>query len=147
MSNTVLALYRALKPLNDDATTDKMLSILIEIPNDAQSGFWIRDEKAGNVCLFKHDSFPNKVLEYVQGSADDSVSTLYEEHAIFATLRALTEARNYLIMEIGSVLMALPSTVAVYDGGRERQVVLRELGTAQIIDTLAHFTRTDLATL
>lgn len=147
MSNATLFKHRSIKPLNDDATTDKMLAILVEIPNHKQEGFWIRAESAGSVCLFKHESFPGKVIEYVLGSRHDSVTTLYEENPAFATKRSLEDTRNDLIGEIAKVLMALPSTIAVYDAGREREVVLRELGTAQLIDTLAHFTHTDLTTL
>lgn len=147
MSNATLHKYRSLKPVNDEPTTNKLLTILVEIPNAGQEGFWIRTNDAGYVCLFQHDSVPGRLVEYVQGSQDDSVTTLYELNPVFATLQSLKDCRNDLISEIGRVLLALPNTVTVHDEGRERQLFLRELGTAQLMDVLAHFASVDLATV
>lgn len=139
MSNMILEKYRSLKPLNDEAAVNAMLGVLVEIPPSLQNDFWVREADVGSFCLYENDMHPNKVLEYVQGSADDSVTTLYEPNSILQSRAALIDARRELIAEIGRVLLALPSTVAVYDSGRERQVMLRELGTAQLYDVLAHF--------
>lgn len=137
--NHTLEKYRSLKPINDETTVNAMLTILVEIPPSLQESFWIRENDVGSLCLYENEMFPNKVLEYVQGSADDSVTTLYGPNPIFNSRQALIEARQELIAEIGRSLLALPSTVAVYDSGRERQVMLKELGTAQLYDVLAHF--------
>lgn len=148
MSNTVLNKYRGVViPLNDSETTDGMLRILVDMTPQEQQRMWIKSENIGHVCLFKHDNFPGKALEYVMGSQEDSITTLYEGTPVMADMMRLEELREELIAEIARVLMALPSTVAVYDAGRERQATLKELGTAQLIDTLAHFTHTDLATV
>lgn len=144
MSNSVLTKYRTIRPVNDIDATNSLLSILVEIANEQQNRFWVRSEVTGAVCLFKHDSHPSRVLEYVQGSKDDSVTTLYEENSFMTDCGQLSRVREELINEIGIVLMALPSTVAVHDGGRDRQAMLKELGTAQLMDVLAHFTNTDI---
>lgn len=145
--NIILEKYRGLRPLNDPQTTDKMLAILVEVPEAKQEGMWLRDRNVGHACLFRHESFPGKVIEYVQGTQQDSVTTLYEESPVFESRATLLAAREALIHEIGRVLMAIPATVVVYDEGRERDVRLWELGTAQLFDTLAHFTHADVATL
>lgn len=147
MSNPTLHKYRNVRPLNDTSKVEAMLAILVEIPNEAQSGFWIRETRAGNVCIFRHAAFPGVVLEYAQGTKDDSVTTIYEDGPEFVTLQAIIDMRAELIAEIGRVLFAIPSTVTVRDEGREREVALVELGTAQLIDVLAHFTQSDIATL
>lgn len=147
MSNPILHKYRTLQPINDIATTDAMLRKLVEISNDRQDGFWIRDASVGNVCLYADLAHHGKMLEYTQGSQDDSVTTLYEDNGLFETRQQVLDMRKDLIDEIGRVLLALPSTVVVRDGGREREVFLRECGTAQLFDILVGFTNTDLATL
>ena len=147
MSNAILTKYRSINPLIDDATTDAMLKVLVEIPASAQQRFWIRSQAVGNVCIYTQDDHPGKVLEYVQGSQEDSVTTLYSANGVFNDLSTLEKVRSDLINEIGAVLMRLPSTIGVMDQGRGRQVALKELGTAQLIDTLAHFTSSNIAGL
>lgn len=148
MSNPTLSHYhRHLRPINDDQKTDAMLALLVKVPGERQNDFWIRGSDSGTLCLWENEAFPGVVLEYVQGSQEDSVTTLYESCPMLATRQSLIDTRTSLINEIGALLMALPSTIAVYDGGREREAMLNELGTAQLIDVLAHFSHTDLATL
>jgi len=147
MSNSVLHKYRTINPINDIAVTDAMLRVLVEIPNEQQEGFWIRDNEVGNICLYRNDAHPGKVLEYAQGSQDDSVTTLYEDNGLFQSRQQLWDMRRDLMSEIGRVLLAIPSTVVVYDAGREREVFLRELGTAQLFDVLARFAGADAKTI
>lgn len=148
MSNAILSKYnRSIRPLNDIETTDAILRVLVDVPVTEQQRFWIADDaNCGRVCLYSHPNFPGLVLEYVQGTQEDSMTTLFEADPVFADLPRLAEMRKELINEIGATLLALPSTVTVYDTGREREVFLNELGTAALIDTLAHFTGTDIAT-
>ena len=140
MSNAILTKYHAITPLIDDETTDSMLKVLVEIPAHEQQRFWMRNQAVGNVCIYTSDAHPGKIIEYVQGSQEDSVTTLYAANTIFNDLAVLEKVRSDLINEIGAVLMRLPSTIGVYDNGRGRQIALKELGTAQLMDTLAHFT-------
>lgn len=146
--NAILEKYRSsITPLNDSETTDEMLRLLMAVQVTAQQRYWIKSHELGYICVFKHEKFPGKVIEYVQGTQDDSVTTLYQGTLITDDISRIEETRKDLIGEIAHVLMALPSTVAVYDEGRERQTVLKELGTAQLMDVLAKFTHTDLATI
>lgn len=140
MSTTIIEKYKSIDPLNDEATTHALLQLLVDVPNERKAAYYAQDINAGRVYLFRHDSFPGKVIEYVPGlPGDDSVTTLYAEHPIFASRQALLEARKELIGAIDHILMAVPNTVVVRDDGRERDVFLQELGTAQLLDTLVHF--------
>lgn len=147
MTNPTMNKYRTIRPINDVAVTDAMLRVLIEIPNAKQEDFWIRDQKVGNVCLYRDSRFPGKLVEYVQGSKDDSVTTLLEDNGLFQSRKQVVDMREDLIMEIAKLLMALPGTVLVMDEGRERKVFLRELGTAQLFDVLVNFAQKDLASI
>ena len=127
---------RLFKPLNDIAVTDGMLRVLVHTPESVQEGFWARDNEAGNVCLFGHDRYPRKVIEYVAGSKEDSVTTLYEATSIFDSKTDLMRIRKDLIREIKAMTMTVNNSFALYDEGRERHVKLKEMGTAQLIDTV-----------
>lgn len=140
MSTATIEKFRTINPLNDEATTNALLQLLVDTPRERQADFYGADTRAGRVYLFRHDSFPGKVLEYVPGlPGDDSVTTLYDEHAVFSSRQALVDARKELIGAIEHILMAVPNTTVVRDMGRERDVFLLELGTAQLFDTLVHF--------
>lgn len=147
MTNIVLNKYRTINPVNDVQKTDAMLRVLVEIPNERQEDMWIRDGNYGNICLYRDDRFPGFVLEYAQGTQDDSVTTLYTDNGLFKTRQQVLDTRKEIIDEIGRLLLALPQTVVVYDAGRERDSFLRELGTAQLYDVLAHFSSKDVATI
>lgn len=140
-TNMVLEKFRTLRPITDDQTVMAMLAILVNLSREQQRDMWFADKDSGRVCLFRHGEFPGKVLEYVWGTKDDSVSTLYEEHPIFATRQALINARKEVRDEIGRLTLSLPSTIVVGDAGRGRDAYLYELGTAQMIDTLEHFAK------
>lgn len=147
MSNSVLTKYREITPVNNEDVTNGLLKILVEMDADQQMPFWTRSSTSGSVCIFKNDAFPEYTIEYVQGVEDDSVTTLYRNTRLLADRDIAVAVRDDLIDEIGRVLLALPSTVAVQDSGRDRQAMLKELGTAQLMDVLAHFTHTDIATI
>lgn len=137
MNNMVLEKYRNLKPINDIATTDAMLRVLVEIPNERQEDMWLRDNRAGQVCIYRDPRFPGKVLEYAMGSKDDSVTTLYEDVGLYQTRQQVLDMRKEIIEEIGRICLSLPDMVTVFDSGREREVFLRECGTVQLFDLLA----------
>ena len=140
MSTQVIEKYKTINPLNDAATTDALLRILVDIPRDRLGEFYGADASAGRFYLFRHDSFPGKLIEYVPGlPGDDSVTTLYDEHAVFSTRQRLIDTRKEIIVAIEQILMAVPNTTVVRDSGRERDVFLQEMGTAQLLDTLVHF--------
>lgn len=143
MSTQVIQKYKSIDPLNDEKVTHAMMQLLVDTPRERQADMFATTPKAGRFYLFKNDAFPGKVLEYVPGlPGDDSVSTLYSENAVFGTRQTLINAREELIEAIERILMAVPGTTVVRDNGRERDVHLHELGTAQLLDTLAHFNQT-----
>lgn len=148
MSNAILTKYREVRPTFDESQVNTLQIELLKTTDAERINGFVRDDMGGTFCVFTDSAVPNRVLEYVKGSEQDSVSTLYENTSpIFSDLGALRMARRELIGEIGARLGRLPSTISVYDGGREREVALNELGTAQLMDVLARFTGTDLNSL
>lgn len=147
MSNSVLTKYRNLRPMNNQEIVDGMWRHMVALTVPEAEHRWLKSEDTGFVFLYTHKDYPNVVLEYVQGSKNDSVTTIYEYSTEVSSLDQVRKVREELINEIGRVLLALPSTVVVRDEGREREVALKELGTAQLMDVLAHFTHTDIKTI
>lgn len=145
MGNQILNKYRNVKPVSDVKVVEDMLRVLVEMPRHAQR--WINDRVVGALCYYEDERYPQYVLEYAMSNNQDSVTTLYMKTPEFESLESCRKMREDLISEIGRALMAIPSFVQVYDAGRERRAHLNELGTAQLIDTLAHFVGQDLATL
>jgi hypothetical protein len=144
--NIVLEKYKDLTPKNDEATTNLMWADLIGMSKQDQQRIWLRDGVVGDVCVYhKSPEYPDSILEYVQGSKEDSVTTLYKGNSLFMDLSRLRDARKELITEIGAVLMAIPSHVTIYDEGREREAFLNELGTAQLVDVLIRVTGSHLS--
>lgn len=126
-----------IRPVNDEATVNLLLAALVDMTPEQQRDFWFRDATAGAVCLFANELAPGKILEYVQGGRDDSITTLYEGTSLFASRQAVIDARSTMMTEIAASLLSLPSAVGFYDEGREREVALKEMGTAQLIDQWA----------
>lgn len=140
MNNSVLEKYRSLRHVNDENIVNAIFDRLIVIPANQQGQYWIRDAEAGQICTYEDDRFPGKVLEYVMGTQEDSVSTLYEGHPIFESRARLVDVRKEIIAEIARLFLAVPSVLTLWDDGRGRQVHLRELGTLQLLDMLAYMT-------
>lgn len=140
MSHPVLAKYRSVQPLDDEETVNKLLKIMVELPNAEHAEYFGRSSKAGRFFLIRHESVPDRVIEYIPDIQDDSsVTTLYVNHPIFASKQALIDAREEIIEAIDRIFLAMPNTVTVKDLGREKELFLPELGTAQLLDVLAKF--------
>lgn len=138
----IISKYGKLKTINDEARTDAMLKQFTEQPYERHQDMWIRDAVVGNVGVFKQDNY---VIEVVMGSEDSSVTTLFDYNPIFSMRTELAEARKELIIEIGAATMSLPSRVAIHDEGRGRDVFLREMSTAQLIDVYEQARKGQLA--
>ncbi len=145
MNDLITGKYRQLRPLNDEAITHAMLQILVDVPPSQQNALWHRGE-TGSFCIFRHDKFPGKVIEYVQGSKNDSVTTLYVDCPLFESLNAVADMRKQLQYDVAARHHALPSSISFFDHGRERDVVLTEMGTAQLYDMIAQQTGRDVLT-
>lgn len=142
MSTEVIQKYKDINPINDEKTTHTLMQMLVDTPRDRLAAFYAGSAAAGRFYLFKNDQFPDKLIEYVPGlPGDDSVTTLFSGHRIFETRATLLAARTELIEAIERLLMAVPGTAVVRDEGREREVHLHELGVAQLLDTLIHFSQ------
>jgi len=138
MSHPVLVKYRNVQPLNDEEIANKLLKIMVEIPDENFHEHFGRSSKAGRFFLVRHESVPDRVIEYVPDIQDDSsVTTLYVNHPIFASKQALIDAREEIIEAIDRIFLAMPNTVTVKDLGREKELFLPELGTAQLLDLLS----------
>lgn len=132
--NGVLEKYRSkIVPVNyADSIVDELLGHLVK-SSDMQ---WCVNDKVGMFCLFRHKSYPDYVLEYVKGSNGDSISTLYHKNSIFNDISEFERVRYELMKEIAVGLCSLPSYVTFWDEGRGKQVAMREMGTAQLMDVL-----------
>lgn len=140
MTHPILEKYKALKPLSEDAATNSMLAVLVEIPRSRLFDYFGVSPRSGRFYMLRHEAFPGKVLEYVPDNVPDtSVSTLYADHPIFESRQTLIEARDEIIRAIDELLLSVPGTVTVLDEGRGKEFHLYELGTAQLIDVLTHF--------
>lgn len=132
----VINKYGTLHTINDEEITDAMLERFTNLPAERHQDMWIRDALVGDVGIFVDDRYPNKVIEVVMGADESSVTTLFQTSPIFFSRKELADARKDIMTEIGVVTMSLPSSIAVQDVGRGRDVVLREMSTAQLIDIL-----------
>lgn len=141
-SNLLIRADRAIQPVNDVAAVEALWTVLVQIPDENQNDLWVRSREGGHVCLFSHNSYPGKVLEYVAGGKDDSITSLYRATSIFGSRADLMKLRIDLIRELKAMTMTVNDSLTLYDSGRERHVRLKEMGTAQLIDTIRKFSST-----
>lgn len=127
---------KSLKTVNDAVRTDEMLERMVNEPLGRQRDMWIRDGVVGDVCMYLDNRYPENMIECVMGGAESSVTTLFLKHPAFASRERVTALRKELITEIGVATMSLPSNIAIRDEGRGRDVYLKEMSTAQLIDIL-----------
>lgn len=145
MSNEIVLKYKSLRPLNEITATNGLWIEMANMPILEQQPYWIQSQEVGNLFLYSDQKkFPNRFIEYVKGSQDDSVTTLYENNRVLGDRSLYIKARKELMNEIGAKLFLLPSLVTIYDEGRQRDAHLIELGTAQLLDILSAITGTNL---
>lgn len=135
--------FKDFDPVNDQTMIEEGWAHLVQMPPREQKERSREDEFAGRVLLlplWDTDKREHFFLEYVKCLEDireDSVTTLYHQSQQVKDLDSLLAARKELITEVAARFQALPSTMTVFDAGRQREVWLRELGTAQLVDILA----------
>lgn len=140
MSHPVVEKYRSLVTMNDDGIVNKMLGILVEVPKDRLEQFYAGSTNGGRLYVYRNAEVCDGVVEYIPDHANEtSVTTLYREHPMFESRAKLIATREEVISAIDRVLMALPGTTTIYDEGRNKELYLAELGTAQLLDVLKHF--------
>lgn len=142
MSHPIYEKYRSLHPVNEEAVTNAILQQMVNAPQRELGDFYAQDPKLGQFYLVRDSDHPGKVLEYVpDAQRDTSVTTLYLDHPCLATRQALLDARKEIIEAIERTCLAMPGTMTVGDQGRGKEFHLFELGTAQLLDVLYHFSK------
>lgn len=142
MAHPIYEKYRNVKPISDDNITNIILQQMVSAPKSELADFYARDPHAGQFYLVRDSDHAGKVLEYVPDMiADTSVTTLYIDEPIFATRQALIDARKEIIEAIERTCLAMPGTMTVRDTPRGKDFHLFELGTAQLLDVLFHFSK------
>jgi hypothetical protein len=135
MTKAVYEKYKNIMPVTDDRIVMTIQCQITQLSFKKAQEYRVKDPIGGSLYLFTDSDFPDKVLEIVPGTnAEDSVSTLYQAHPIFNSRTELMRARREMIEAIAAANLALPSVIGVPDAGRERDVLLAEHGTAQLID-------------
>jgi hypothetical protein len=133
----VLNKYSNIRYKNDPKITDEILTRMTNLPAKEQFALLKHHPDAGTIAIYHDPRFPEYVVEYVKGSEDDSVTTLYEKAPLFADFSLLVKARLEIMQEIAVHFLSLPSTLTAYDAGRSRRAYLKEFGTMQLLDLLA----------
>ena len=102
----------------------------------------VQPESIGTIAVFSdQERHPGKIVEVVSSlDGEDACMTLYMENPIFGELTKLAELRKEVICAIGSRFVSLPGLMTVMDEARGKKVLLREMGTAQLLDLLADYT-------
>lgn len=141
MIDDVIEKYRNLVVVNDEDTVNAMQGVMVKLPESFLLHCYSYSSKSGRAIVFRDERFPGFVMEYIPDQANDtSVTTLYADHSIFQSAQSHVDAREEIIAAIDSHFMAVPNTVTVMDGGRNKECFLVELGTAQLLDVLALIT-------
>lgn len=142
MTHPVLHKYRDLAVAKDQPIVDKLWLCMVAATPQQIERWSAHSERAGRFVMIRHgDIAPGLVLEYVPDLQNDtSVTTLYGEHFIFTTRQHLLDARVEIIDAINAIIRAIPNSATVKDGGRDnKEFLLAELGTAQLLQVLAQF--------
>jgi hypothetical protein len=127
---------------------DMLFTILGELQNrtDAQKqAIFAQSRKGGGVFLFESQHFPGFIAEYIPGVMQtDSISCLFKPHPILAEARTLLAFREELVSEIERVNAAATGSLRKMDPARHRDVLLIEMSTLQLADTLRETGRVKL---
>jgi hypothetical protein len=127
---------------------DMLFTILGELQNrtdEQKKAIFAQSRKGGGVFLFESKHFPGHIAEYIPGVMQtDSISCLFKPHPILAEARTLLAFREELVSEIERVNGAAPGSLRKMDPARHRDVLLIEMSTLQLADTLRETGRVKL---
>lgn len=140
MSNKVLEKYsRVVLPVN---LAESVVKEYREYLKNDQSGLkQMKSYTAGDAALFKWSKYPQWVMEIVLGKGgEDCAIAVYHSDSIFNDIDTYERMRQDIIYEIASLFSALPSSIRFDDGRDRKNLEMRELGTAQLLDELARLT-------
>ncbi|MDP9155335.1 MAG: hypothetical protein M3O74_13905 [Pseudomonadota bacterium] len=127
---------------------DLLYTILGELQNrsDAEKqAIFAQSRAGGGVFLFESKNFPGHIVESIPGVLEtDSISCMFKPHPILAEARTLLKFREELVSELERVNGAAPGALRKADPGRHRAVLLIEMSTLQLADTLRETGRVKL---
>ena len=138
MSKAILSKYdQMFQPVKDDEAVMVFHKQITALPVERTKDYRVYDRLGGNCYIFSDSDYPDYVMEVVIGrSAEDSITSLYRANPIFNDRMAYINARKEMIMAIAAGFLAIPNSIAIPDAGRERDVMLSEHGTAQLVDQM-----------
>lgn len=117
--------------------TYSMLGKLLQSPPYLLNSKYVESPIAGKLLLDSQTTDDGKqyVLEVVIGKrAEDVIGTLYLPNPMMNVTSEWIRHREELIMLAAKLFNADPMNLGVNDEGRGREVFIREMGTAQIMD-------------
>ena len=142
--------FKHLSPVNDLPKIEEAWLQMVTMSKQEQAEYWHLDNLTGKVMLLPlqdSQTGENFYLEYVRCNDevnDDSVTTLYSSASEMTNRAKWADVRKELIFAVAGQFNALPSGMTVFDEGRNREVFLSELGTAQLLDILARSSNIDI---
>lgn len=141
MNHLIEQYSRRLTVLHDPDTTETIFRRGVN-ENDTTISALVQPQTVGVVAIFSdQERYPGKVVEVVSSQdGSDACMTLFANDSIFGDLTKLEALRKELIYAIASRFTALPGLLTIMDEERGKKVLLREMGTAQLIDLLADYT-------
>lgn len=140
MNSLIQKYTHGLIVLNDSDTAEAIFKRGVREPSTKISAI-VQPESIGTITIFSdQERHPGKIVEVVSSlDGEDACMTLYAENPIFGELTKLAELRKEVIYALGSRFTALPGLTTVMDEARGKKVLLREMGTAQLLDLLADY--------
>jgi hypothetical protein len=127
---------------------DKLYTILGELQNrtdEQKKAIFAQSRRGGGVILFESKHFPGHIVEYIPGVMEtDSISCMFAPHPVLAEARTLLHLREELVEALERVNGAAPSSLRKFDPARNRDVLLIEMSTLQLADTLRETGRVKL---
>lgn len=141
MDNLIEQYSRQLTVLHDPDTAEAIFKRGVH-ENEGKISAIVQPETVGVIAIFSdQENNPGKIVEIAHSlNGNDACMTLYTNDSIFGELSKLADLRQKLIYAISGRFMALPGLLTVMDEARGKKVLLREMGTAQLIDLLADYT-------
>jgi hypothetical protein len=130
----ILNRAKAIKAANAQLTTQVLVQELAKRSTAEQEACFAKDRVAGFVFLYSSATAGGYVLELIQSfDTKDSVIALYVAHPILSSRQKVIDLRRDLIGAIEHLINVAPGQSKAYDKQRQRDVLLGELSTIQLI--------------
>lgn len=137
-TDAILDKYRDLVVDNIDRHMLTLSQDLRTQSHTRQAAAFAQHQDAGGFYLYANsEKLPGVVFECVRGFANDSISSCYKEHRIFASSGNLIAARAELIQALAYKIGMPAESIGIDDEARGRALGLHELATGQLVDLLS----------